>query len=243
MMQLSIILSKITLSFFLFLFPKTTETKDTSFNTLYPILNEYIRDFPKEFRKIPEDRRYRLNEIVYFLEDQEKGNDPWQLLFISTNQAAVSQMAQVWSKAAAYYFGFTKFESYSGGIKPNEISINMIKELEKAGFIVYKSDVGGIDVYRVKYSYNLEPIVAFPKKINHVRNPYHDFMAVFVEENADINIQNIKGTYNRLLLKYDDPVGYDGSDQESFIYEESCRKVAVEMFYVFSQLRKKIENN
>lgn len=222
------------------LFP---DRKDTSFNKLYPILNEYVRDFPKEFRKIPEDRRYRLNEIVYFLEEQELNSDPWQLLFISTNQTSVSQMAQVWSKAAAYYFGFSKFESYSGGIKPGEISVNMITTLEKAGFIVYKTDVGGIDVYRVKYSYNLNPIVTFPKKIDHVRNPYHDFMAVFVEENADINIQNIKGTYNRLLLNYEDPVGYDGSDQETLIYEESCRRVAVEMFYVFSQLRKRLKDN
>lgn len=217
--------------------------KETSFNKLYPILNEYVRDFPKEFRKIPEDRRYRLNEIVYFLEDQEKNNEPWQVLFISTNQASVGQMAQVWSKAAAYYFGFNKFNSFSGGIKPSEISVNMITTLENAGFIVYKTEIGGIDVYRVKYSYNLNPIVTFPKKIDHVKNPYHDFMAVFVEENADINIQNIKGTYNRLLLTYDDPVGYDGSDDEELIYKESCRRVAVEMFYVFSQLRKRLKEN
>jgi len=220
-----------------------TDGKETSFNKLYPILNEYVRDFPKEFRKIPEDRRYRLNEIVYFLEDQEKNNEPWQLLFISTNQASVGQMAQVWSKAAAYYFGFNKFNSFSGGIKPSEISVNMITTLENAGFIVYKTVIGGIDVYRVKYSFNLNPIVTFPKKIDHVKNPYHEFMAVFVEENADMNIQNIKGTYNRLLLTYDDPVGYDGSDDEELIYKESCRKVAVEMFYVFSQLRKRLKDN
>jgi len=220
-----------------------SDSHDSNFNTFYPILNEYVRDFPKEFRKIPEDRRYRLNEIVYFLEEQEQKNNPWQLLFISTDQSSVSQLAQVWSKAAAYYFGFSKFESFSGGLKPGDISVKMITTLEKAGFIVYKTDVGEVDVYRIKYSYNLNPIVAFPKKISHVRNPYQEFMAVFVEENADINIQNINGTYNRLLLRYEDPIGYDGSGQENFIYEESCKQVAVEMFYVFSQLRKKLNNN
>ena len=236
-------LLKFSLFLFLVFSVSIPEKNDTSFNKLYPILNEYVRDFPKEFRKIPEDRRYRLNEIVYFLEDQEQNRDPWQLLFISTSQSSVSQMAQVWSKAAAYYFGFTQFESFSGGIKPGEISVNIITTLEKAGFIVYKTDVSGLNVYRIKYSYNLKPIVTFPKKIDHKRNPYHDFMAVFVEENADINIQNIKGTYNRLLLNYEDPMGYDGSDEESMIYEESCRKVAVEMFYVFSQLRKRLKDN
>ncbi|MCG8311453.1 MAG: hypothetical protein MI975_28960 [Cytophagales bacterium] len=219
------------------------EKQDSHFNSFYPILNEYVRDFPKEFRKIPEDRRYRLNEIVYFLEEQEKDNSPWQLLFISTNQSSIGQMAQVWSKAAAYYFGFTKFESYSGGINPVDISVKAITTLEKAGFIIYKSDIDGIDVYRVKYSYNLEPIVAFPKKINHTRNPNQDFMAVFVEENADLNVRKINGIYHRLLLTYEDPVGYDGSGLASSMYEESCKKVAVEMFYVFAQLRKRLNNN
>ena len=114
--------------------------------------------------------------------------------------------------------------------------------MEKAGFIIYKSDVEGIGVYRVKYSYNLDPIVVFPKKIRHKKNPYTDFMAVFVEENADVNISNIKGTYHRLLLNYNNPMGYEGSGLEDQMYEESCKKVAIEMFYVFSQLHKRMKN-
>ena len=237
------ILLKISLSVLLFLSTIYSDGQKTNFNKLYPILNEYVKDFPNEFRKIPEDRRYRLNEIVYFLEEQQENKAPSQLIFISTHQSSVSQMAQVWSKAAAYYFGFPGFQSFSGGIKPNEIAINSIETIEKAGFIVYKSDIDGIDVYRVKFSYNLTPIVIFPKKIEHVKNPYDNFMAVFVEENADVNISNIKGTYHRLLLNYNDPIGYEGSGLEDQVYEESCRKVAIEMFYVFFQLRKRMKNN
>lgn len=235
--------SNLGISLLILLFTGFDEPDDRSFNKLYPIINEFVRDFPEEFRSIPEDRRYRLNEIVYYLAEQNTNKNPLQLLFISTNQSSIGQMAQVWSKAAAYYFGFTDFESFSGGLEPLEISVNMIKALEKAGFIVYKNEVGAVEFYQVKYSFNLKPIVAFPKKIDHVRNPYHEFMAVFVEENADLNVQNIKGTYNRLLLAYDDPVGYDGSSEESMVYYESCRKVAIEMFYVFSQLRKRVNEN
>lgn len=231
------------LSFFIFLLVPGIDTQETSFNKLYPILNEYVKDFPKEFRKIPEDRRYRLNEIVYYLEEQEEQRAPWQLTFISTNQTSVSHMTQVWSKVAAFYFGMEKFQSFSAGIKPESISINAILSMEKAGFIVYKTNVGGMDVYRVKYSYNLDPIVIFPKKLNHVKNPYDNFMAVFVDENADMNIQNIKGTYNRLLLTYTDPLGYSGSAIEAQVYDDSCRKIAVEMFYVFSQLHKRLKSN
>ncbi len=234
------VFSKFGLSVLLFFLTFHSYGQEADINELYPILNEYVKDFPKEFRKIAEDRRYRLNEIVYFLEEQEKNKDPWQILFISTHQSSISQMTQIWSNVAAYYFGFSKFQSFSGGIKPVEISVNTIITMEKAGFIVYKSNVGGIDVYRVKYSYSLEPIVAFPKKIRHVKNPVENFMAVVVEENADINTPNIKGTYHRLLLNYNDPVGYEGSGLEDEIYEESCRTIAVEMFYIFSQLRKRL---
>ncbi len=223
----------------LLFFGKQPDAEDARYNTLYPILNEYIRNFPKELRKIPEERRYRLNEIVYFLEDQQQNRAPWQVTFISSNESAAGQMALAWSRAAAYYFGFTDFTPNSGGMVPEQIPVSAILSLEKAGFIIYKAPIGGIDVYRVKYTYNLEPLVMFPKKIDHVKNPANSFMAVVLDSNAELNIKNIRGTYNRLFLEYEDPSGYVGSDMEKEKFDELCRQVAVEMFYVFSQLRKR----
>ncbi|MCK5469535.1 MAG: hypothetical protein KAI99_13525, partial [Cyclobacteriaceae bacterium] len=83
------VLIKFSLSISLLFLTICADSQETSFNKLYPILNEYVKNFPKEFRKIPEDRRYSLNEIIYFLEDQEEKNAPWQLIFISTNQSSV----------------------------------------------------------------------------------------------------------------------------------------------------------
>lgn len=223
----------------LIFFGNNPDTPDTRYNKLYPILNEYIRDFPKELRKIPEERRYRLNEMVYFLEEQHVNRAPWQITFISTGESAVSQMAVAWSKAAAYYFGFKDFMPNSGGLVPQQIPVNAILAMEKAGFIVYKARVGGIDVYRVKYSYNLEPLALFPKKIDHLKNPSNNFMAVVLDSNAELNIKNIRGTYNRLFLEYEDPAGYIGLEVEKEKFDQTCRQVAVEMFYVFSQLRKR----
>ncbi len=219
------------------------EVKREGFNKLYPILEEYVKRFPVEFRKIPEDRRYRLNEVVYYLEEQIKNNEPSQLLFIDTSQIGVSQLMQVWSKTAAYYFGFTNFESFSGGISPNEIEEKTITSMEKAGFIAYKSKVDRLEVYRIKYSYNLQPIVAFPKKVDHVKNPYEDFMAITVDENTEINLPKIKGTYHRLFLNYEMSHGNQESDIGVVSYENMCQKVAVEMFYVFAQLRKRTRDN
>jgi arsenate reductase len=213
------------------------------FNKLYPILNVYVRDFPKDFKKIPEERRYRLNEIVYFLEKQQKNKDSWQVLFLSSDESAVGPMAQAWSKTAAYYFGFENFKPYTGGLVPGTISGLAIIALEKAGFIIYRNSVDKLDVYSIKYSYNQEPVVAFPKEASHNRNPKNQFMAVVIDRNADLNINNIEGTNERLMLEYEDPAGYVGSAVEQEKYEEVCKRVAVEMFYVFAQLRKRLPND
>ncbi len=235
---------RLVIGFSALLWTHTSEEDSTkSFNRLYPILNEYIREFPRELRNIPEERRYRLNEIVYFLAEQYTGNNNGQVLFITTNEATVGQMASAWSKAAAYYFGFRNFQAYTGGLKPEKITENTIISLEKAGFIVYKSTTGGMDQYRIKYSYNLDPLVSFPKKLDHSRNPSANYMAVVLDKNADMNINDIRGTYNRLFLDYEDPAGYQGAFVETAKYDETCRRIAIEMFYVFSQLKKRLENS
>jgi hypothetical protein len=95
----------------------TNGTEDTRFNKLYPILNEYVRDFPKGIQKnYQKEHRFRLNEIVITWKSKELNNAPWQITFISTNESTIGQMAQAWSKAAAYYFGFKEFHPYSGGL-------------------------------------------------------------------------------------------------------------------------------
>ena len=67
------------------------------------------------------------------------------------------------------------------------------------------------------------------------------YVWTILDGNADLNIDNIKGTYNRLFLEYEDPKGYEGSNIEKDKFNESCKNVAVEMFYVFSQLHKRLK--
>ncbi len=204
---------------------------------LYPILKNYVKDFHKEFRKIPEERRYRLNEIATFVREQKQRNQPAYLLFISTNQSSIGQMAQVWAKTAAFYYGVKIVDTFSGGITPKPVSEEMIFALERAGFIVYKTELSGGSVYKVKYSYNLKPVIVFPKKVNHARNPSGQFMAIYIEPNAQANMPEVEGAEKQLSIYYEDPQGYEGTAEEDKIYDERCRQIALEMFYVFSQLK------
>jgi len=214
-----------------------SEVRHTSKGKLYPILNEYVKELYREFRDIPEERRFRLNEIVDYVQNQRMLNKNPQLLFISSNQASIGQMIQIWAETAAYYYGLTGIKTYSGGMNPQGISTSTIVSLERAGFIVYRSNIEGVDLYKVKYSYNLRPIQIFPKKIDYRINPRADYMAIMVERSADINISRVRGTHDRLSLPYNDPLQYEDSAMEDGAYDHLCRQIALEMFYVFSQLK------
>jgi len=222
------------LSFFLFFFGNTNAFPP---KPLYPILKDYVKDFHKEFRNISEERRYRLNEIASYVRQQKKQNQIAQLLFITTNQSTIGQMAQIWAETAAFYYGLNNVTTFSGGLHPDTISEKMIFALERAGYIVYTTELSGGVVYKVKYSYNLKPIIVFPKKINHKKNPDGQFMAIIIEPNANANLTEVKGAQKRLSIYYDDPQGYEGVPEEEKIYNERSRQIALEMFYVFSQLK------
>jgi hypothetical protein len=207
-----------------------------NYTRLYPILEQYVRDFRKQFRNIPEQRRHRLNEIVKYLEKCRTSGTTGRLFFIDTDQSALSHWAQVWAKTAAHYFRQEWVEIYSGALHPGDIAAETIFALERAGYIVYRSGVEGTAVYKIKYSYNLEPIMAFSKPLDFRKNPRKDFMAIILETNADLNLPRVPGTINRLALLFDEPAGYAASEEVEMVFDKTCRQVALEMFYVFWKL-------
>ena len=204
---------------------------------LYPILFDYCRELYPDYKTISEERRFRLEAIADYIKEQKEANETPEILFIGTNQSTRSIMAQAWAYAAAYYYGVDGVDFYSGGINEGPITLNTITALERAGFIVYKVNEGGKIYYQVKYSYNIKPVVIFPKKIEDRTNPPSNFMAVIVCQNAAQNIPVVKGTYNRLELTFNDPLGFEKLDEEKEEYDKVCREIALEMFYLFSKLK------
>ena len=204
---------------------------------LYPILHGYAKDLYPDYKKIPEERRFRLEAIAdYILLNKSYQRVP-EILFIGSNQSTRSQMAQIWAHAAAHYYGLDGAKFYSGGMKANPISENTIKALERAGFIIYNVTRGGKKYYQVKYSFNIKPLIIYPKAIDDRNNPPSEFMAVMVCPNAAQNLPVVKGTYNRLELTYFNPEGFDGLEEEYDEYDKICRQIALEMFYLFSKLK------
>ncbi len=204
---------------------------------LYPILHDYAKSLYRDYKTIPEERRFRLEAIADFILQSKNYNRIAEIIYVGTNQSTRSQMAQIWSYAAAHYYGVDNVKFYSGGLKPDVITENTVTALERAGFIIYNVKQGDRNFYQVKYSFNLKPIIIYPKEIDERNNPPAEFMAVVVCSNVAQNLPVIKGTFNRLELTYYDPSGYDGLDEEKEEYDKVCREIALEIFYLFSLLK------
>jgi arsenate reductase len=206
-------------------------------NKLYPILNDEVKYLYKEFDNIDEVRRIYLDRIVTQFKDKILAGEPIDVTLIDYANGAISQMAQAWGMAAAYYYGHPEFKFYSGGIGKKEINTLTIQTLEHYGFIIYKNLDDGKPIYEVYYSYGVKPFYLFPKKYRHHYNPASNFIAITLQDAAEMNLPMIKGALIRESIDFTDPAGYLGREDEREKYRDVSRKIALEMFYIFSKLK------
>jgi len=205
---------------------------------LYPILQNYVRNLYPEYRNIPEERRRIIEELASYIRGNFQTNVKTELLFVGSNNSTRSQFSYVWAQTAAYYYGIKGVSFFSGGVSPSDIDTQTISALEDAGFIAYKINQNDLTAYEVKYSYNLSPLLIWPKKYNlKGQQPTINFASIVVCANADINLPVIKGTNFRTSLHYFDPKAYQNTADAMDHYKDKCREVAMEMFYLFYLLK------
>lgn len=206
-------------------------------NKLYPILFNYARDLYPYYGNIAFERKMVLEEIANYIIGARQLDKKARILFIETDHTARAALAQIWAVTAAFYYGIDNIDIYSGGIKPSEISRNVIIALEKAGFIVYKYTDDNNPMYEIKYSYNVPPILIKSIKYDDESNPDTNFGSILLCPNADVNLPVIRGNNFRTSLHYFDPTAYDGSADAIDLYIEKSREIATEMFYMFYILK------
>lgn len=76
----------------------------------------------------------------------------------------------------------------------------------------------------------------FSKKYDDPSNTSENFAAIMTCSDADKNCPFIPGASLRAPVPYVDPKEADGTDQEAAIYDERCKQIATEMFYLMSQV-------
>jgi len=212
-------------------------------NELYPQLLEYCNNLNRDFSTISEERKEVLDTISKYLKEKIMNNEEINLTFICTHNSRRSHFGQVWAKIASIYYGINNLKTYSGGTEVTACNIRTIGALQRVGFVIdklEKSDIKDINssnpLYILKWNNTDENLKLFSKKYTNDFNPKKNFAAIIVCSSADEACPVVFGADERYYLPYEDPKKDDNTENEAKSYDNTCRLIAKEMFYLFNQV-------
>ena len=204
---------------------------------LNPNLQSYTETVVKDFGSISEERKLILKELAKFVKSKSKDKETANLVFICTHNSRRSHMSQIWAQTAAAYYGVQNVACFSGGTEGTAFNQRAVAALERAGFEIAKTSEDKNAVYEVKASSDLLISKAFSKKYSDDSNPKSNFCAVMTCSQADKACPLVLGATLRISLPFEDPKVFDGTDKEAAAYDERCKQIATEMFYLFSLVK------
>jgi arsenate reductase (thioredoxin) len=213
------------------------KTENTNPMSMYAPLSDYIDGLLLDMDAIPRDRKNQLKKIALYIQTKKQSNEQANLIYICTHNSRRSHLSQIWSATAAQYYGVgDNIHNYSGGTEATAFNPRAVSAVERAGFIV-KNPGGENPHYRVLFAEHGTEIECFSKKYDDTANPTENFAAIMTCSDADKNCPYIPGASLRVPIPYEDPKNSDGSENETSVYDERCRQIAIEMFYMMSQVK------
>ena len=126
--------------------------------------------------------------------------------------------------------------TYSGGTEATAFNINAINAVKRIGFDVKKINEGLNAIYQVYFDEAENPIDCFSKVYDDAKNPTSEFAAIMTCSDAEENCPFIPGVELRIGTTYDDPKAFDNTPFQDAKYDERCKQIALETFYVFSKI-------
>ncbi len=208
-------------------------------SSLLPELRATVEQRLTEIDEISLERQSVLAPLSDFISGKIASGQPPRLIFICTHNSRRSHMAQLWAQVAAVVFSVPGVETFSGGTEATAFNPRAVGALRRAGFLIDFFTDGKNPIYEVSYKAEMEPMHAFSKVFGQAPNPEEDFAAVMTCSSADAACPIVEGATERIVIPYDDPKAYDGTENEAEKYDERCSQIAAEMLWVFSEVARK----
>lgn len=202
-----------------------------------PKLDDAIAEAAAAAKKLPAERRKLLDPLAASLANDLKARKRAAAIFVCTHNSRRSQFAQIWAQTAAVHYGVQGLTFASGGTETTAANIRTVNALRRAGFDVKATTEGKNPRYVVSLAKKKPTFEMFSKVYSDRANPQKQFVAVMCCSDADENCPVVMGASDRFPLHYVDPKAADGTDKEAAAYDERCRQIAAEMFYVLSQVK------
>ncbi len=208
---------------------------------LLPPLRPYVNEVANELETVSAERKVVLNEIVAGIASRLDARKTAELTFICTHNSRRSHMSQIWAQTAAYYYGLDKVHAFSGGTEATACNCRTVTAMRRAGFAITDATKGDNPLYLVRYADDRPAIRAYSKLYNANANPRRDFIALMTCSVADKTCPVVKGAIARYAIHYADPRLCDDTPTETAAYNERCREIAREMFYIMSEVRRQMD--
>jgi arsenate reductase len=208
--------------------------------SLLPSLRPYVDEVVWELDSVPAERKAVLDQIATTIAGRLETGADADLTFICTHNSRRSHMSQIWAQTAATYYGLKKVRAYSGGTQATACNCRTITAMRTAGFDIKDATTGDNPLYLVGYAEGRPPIHAYSKLYNTDDNPKRDFIALMTCSSADQSCPVVEGAIARYAIHYVDPRLCDDTPTETVAYNERCREIAMEMFYIMSQVRSQV---
>jgi len=207
-----------------------------SFKTkLFSKIENTIRSL--DFENISLERKTTLQPIVDFIQNKTAYDQQIRLNFICTHNSRRSHLFQIWAQTAAYYYNIKNVTCYSGGTESTALFPEVAATLMQIGFQIKTICEGNNPIYAITYAENELPIIGFSKTYDDNFNPKSEFAAVLTCSQADGGCPFIAGAEKRIIVTYQDPKVFDHTPQQQDQYKERSLQIALEMCYVFSQIK------
>ncbi|WP_372639074.1 protein-tyrosine-phosphatase [Fodinibius sp.] len=202
---------------------------------MHPDLTSYIQSLQNEASDITRERKSKLTKLADYIRTKKDSGQPARLTFICTHNSRRSHLCQIWSAVTADYLGLDQIETFSGGTEATAFNPRAVAAVERAGFNV-ENPGGKNPRYKVFFDEDKEPLICFSKTYDDSYNPRKNFAAVMTCTDADENCPVVPGAEIRFSIPYVDPKESDGTSREKQTYDQRCRQIAAEMYYLMSQV-------
>lgn len=203
---------------------------------MYKKLENYIERLNSDFDQVSSLRKEKLREVADYIDSKLTDSKSARLNFICTHNSRRSHLAQIWTAVAANHYGIQQIETYSGGTEATAFNPRAVAALKRAGFRI-ENPGGENPKYQVHFSDEDAPLTCFSKTFDDPFNPESEFAAIMTCSDADENCPFVPGAEFRKPITYRDPKESDGTNQETEIYDERCKQIASEMFYMMSLVK------
>lgn len=207
----------------------------TSKTIVFPSIIKTIDDL--DFESISKERQVVLQPLIDYIQNKCVLRQEVRLNFICTHNSRRSHLAQIWAHTAAAHFDIKNVFCYSGGSEATALFPAVVATLQKSGFKIKPIIKGPNPIYAIKYAENEHPIIGFSKTYNDDFNPQSEFAAIMTCSQADYGCPFIAGAEKRIPITFEDPKAFDNTVQQTEKYQERSLQIALEMFYVFSQIK------